>query len=189
MPNKPHTLSESERNKELKRLMDRYSHSIMNRFLEAGFSKDIASELLADVFIKYDKVWQDYRRKDVRIVNPGGMLYKISKNLLYDHLRHMKRQKDAFANDMKSLSSLEQQLPDFHSPETEYIENEHWKILNTILSTLRPRRREIVVLRLLGYSQADIAEKLGITESTVSTLLSKARAEIEAKMHQYNLQA
>lgn len=67
------------------------------------------------------------------------------------------------------------------------IQQEKFKQVYEILQTISPRRREIILLKYYGgLRNHEIAEVLGIEERTVSSHLSRALAEIQAK---YDLQA
>lgn len=66
------------------------------------------------------------------------------------------------------------------------INQEKFKQIYEILQTLSARRREIILLKFYGgLRNQEIAELLDIDERTVSSHLSRALAEIQAK---YNLQ-
>ncbi len=67
------------------------------------------------------------------------------------------------------------------------IQQEKFKQVYEILQTLSPRRREIILLKYYGgLRNHEIADVLNIEERTVSSHLSRALAEIQAK---YDMQA
>jgi len=49
-----------------------------------------------------------------------------------------------------------------------------------VLKELAPRQRRALLLRYSGYGQCDIAKKLGISQSTISRLLEKARVLVKS---------
>lgn len=62
------------------------------------------------------------------------------------------------------------------NPEVDYKLRE---ILEGAISTLTPRQKEALLLRLQGYSIAEIGERLGVEENAANQLLVKAREKLK----------
>ena len=57
---------------------------------------------------------------------------------------------------------------------------------NTMISTLSPHHREVIILReLQGFSYKEIAEALGIAPGTVESRLFRARQDLKERFKGY----
>ncbi|HXC24830.1 MAG TPA: sigma-70 family RNA polymerase sigma factor [Gemmatimonadaceae bacterium] len=64
------------------------------------------------------------------------------------------------------------------------LESKEWQAWwEEALSQLPPRSREIIELRLAGFSYVEIAEQLGITPGTVNTLVVRAYRQLRDYLH------
>lgn len=114
------------------------------------------------------------------IENPLGYLYRISANLVVDHLRHRQRRFD--------LAAPEEDALEVHDPaadtEAMVFSRQQIDLLKQALRELPPRCREVFILhkfRHLGY--AEIASRLEISESTVVKHMIKALAYCKHRVY------
>jgi len=97
--------------------------------------------------------------------SPKAYLYRIVHNRCIDALR--KSGQDAIVN----LEHLQEDVPDEEVVDRSFI----WARLWTAIDRLPAKRREILLLNKRdGLSYAEIASRLGISESTVHNQLTKA---------------
>ena len=54
------------------------------------------------------------------------------------------------------------------------------------MARLTPRQREVLLLTVMGWTQEEIAEELGIARETVKTHLARARGQMAEACHQNN---
>ncbi|MDO8542160.1 MAG: RNA polymerase sigma factor [Opitutaceae bacterium] len=110
----------------------------------------------------YLRLWR--RQLTAPIRSAKSFLYKVARHLAIDSLRHTRRSPFDDVADLARLSVLD---PAPHAAEAACT-NEELDLLLTAIESLPPRCREIVILRKLrGLSQKEIARHMGITARTV----------------------
>ena len=131
-----------------------------------GRSADDADDLIQEAFLRL----QQYRASR-HVQEPEAFLVRTVQNLAIDAIRRKARRGSNVTLDHPVRQLIDPQpLPD------EVLANrQRLQRLRTGLEQLSPRTREVVMLhRLEGYSQAQIAEQLQITVSAVEKHVAKA---------------
>jgi RNA polymerase sigma factor (sigma-70 family) len=127
---------------------------------------EIAADLAQESFIIFFREAQKQT-----IDHPRGFLFRIAKNLAYDHIKHRKVTENY-------LQTKEQSLPppsEFPSAEKLASINERLSAVTRILDELPLRTREIFILnRVYGMTYAETAKELGISDSAVEKHMTKA---------------
>jgi RNA polymerase sigma-70 factor (ECF subfamily) len=131
---------------------------------------DEAEDLALEVF------WRLYRRDLAESDQPvGGWLYRVATNLGYNALRDRQRRKryeeEAARQDLYNHSQ-----PSPAGAAETALERE---TVRKVLSQMKPRHAQILMLRHSGLSYTEIAEALEISKGSVGTLLARAEAEFE----------
>lgn len=121
---------------------------------------ELAKDAVHDVFIN---VWESSAQLN-HLENEKGYLYTMVRNHCLDILRKQKVQKKfSESNDWTDKES-----DDYL--EIEMMREETYRLLEQAISRLPERSREILQLKLAGYKNQDIAEKLNLSVNTVNTL-------------------
>lgn len=130
----------------------------------------------------YLRIW---RRQLTRPVESAkSFLFKIARHLAIDTVRHHKRSPIDSVADLAALDVLDGKPNAAEAACT----NEELDLLLDAIESLPPRCREIVILRKLrGLSQKEIAFKLGITERTVEVQGTKGLDRCEIFLRQRGL--
>ncbi len=127
---------------------------------------DIAADLVQESFIIFFREAQKQT-----IDHPRGFLFRVAKNLAYDHIKHRKVTENY-------AQTKEQSLPppsEFPSAENLVSVNEKLAAIMRILDELPLRTQEIFVLnRVYGKTYAEIAMELDISDSAVEKHMAKA---------------
>lgn len=127
---------------------------------------DIAADIVQESFIIFFREAQKQT-----IDHPRGFLFRIAKNLAYDHIKHRKVTENY-------QQTKEQTLPppsEFPSAEKLASVNERLAAITLILEELPLRTREIFVLnRVYGMTYTETAKELGISDSSVEKHMAKA---------------
>jgi RNA polymerase sigma-70 factor (ECF subfamily) len=138
---------------------------------------DIAADLVQESFIIFFREVQKQA-----IDHPRGFLFRIAKNLAYDHIKHRKVTENYQQTKEQTLP------PPSESPSAEALVSvdERLAAITRILDELPMRTREIFVLnRVYGMTYAETAMKLGISDSAVEKHMAKAllHCRIHFKAH------
>lgn len=116
----------------------------------------------------FARIYESAQRERPLLVKP--FLFQIARNLMIDHLRKQS------VVPLETIADFEwANLPDDKpSSERQAAARQELRLLQTALDDLPPRCRQIVVMqRVEGFSQKQIAGQLGITVETVQTQLAK----------------
>ena len=146
-----------------------YSSELLSKLIKLVKSETVAQEILQDVFLK---IWDNHKKIDAD-KSFRSFLFKIAENKTYDFFR-----KTARDNKLKE-SLLKAALPEYESIETKIFASENLEILEHAIKSLPPQRQVVFRLsKIEGKSYDEIAEKLGITPSTISDHIVKATKTI-----------
>lgn len=127
---------------------------------------DIAADLVQESFIIFFREAQKQT-----IDHPRGFLFRIAKNLAYDHVKHRKVTENYQQTKEQNLSSPSA----FPSAEKLASIDERLTAIKRILDELPPRTQEIFILnRVYGMTYEETAKKLGISDSAVEKHMAKA---------------
>jgi RNA polymerase sigma factor (sigma-70 family) len=111
---------------------------------------------------------------------PKQFVFATARNLLVNRVR---REQIVPIEAVADLDALDVAM-DEPSPDRQVIARDELKHLQTALDRLTPRCREAVVLgRIEGLSGVEIAERMGITRSTVSRHLTDGLAALADMIH------
>jgi RNA polymerase sigma-70 factor (ECF subfamily) len=139
---------------------------MLMRFLRRSWSDEAeAADLRQETYIR---VYEAARRKRPSPVRP--FVFFIARNLVIDRLRR------------KSVVSIETMADGdwLHVPDNDPVPEQRVAVrqdlqrLEAALDTLPPRCRQVIILRRVhGYSQREVAQKMGIKEETVESQMVK----------------
>jgi RNA polymerase sigma factor (sigma-70 family) len=127
----------------------------------------------------YLHLWR--RQLGAPIRSAKSFLFKIARNLAIDSLRHGSRNPVDSVADIAQLGVLDTRPNAAEAA----ITSEELELLLAAIESLPPRCREIVILRKLrGLSQKEIALRMGITERTVEVQGTKGLDRCETFLRQ-----
>jgi len=116
----------------------------------------------------YARIYETAHRERPVLVKP--FLFQIARNLMIDRLR-----KQSVVS-LESMTDIDwMNVPDDTPlPERQVAARQEIRLLQAALDDLPPRCRQIVImLRVDGLSQKEVARQLGITIETVETQIAK----------------
>jgi RNA polymerase sigma factor (sigma-70 family) len=133
---------------------------LRNRFPSLTDTDDLVQE-------SYARLWR--AREAGRVMNARNYLFATARNAALDLFRHEKVVPMTSITEMQGLRVLDS-APDAAESVSR---NDELALLTEAIRALPARCREVLVLRKLhGLSQKQIAEKLGISENTVAAQAS-----------------
>ncbi|MGY2291757.1 RNA polymerase sigma factor [Pseudomonas sp. SDO528_S397] len=137
-----------------------------------------AADMTQDVFTQ----WLDYRDR-AKVEQPRAFLFQMARNLLRDHwrkqkVRHAAHQDQPDTDDEPATDA--QDDPMAAAQRLQRLEQ-----LKEVLAELSPRRREALMLhRFEGLSQAQIAERMGVSVSMVEKHIAFALLHCKQRLQQ-----
>lgn len=153
-------------------LFDRYHPRLFQYLFNIVKSKEVAEELVMDVFLK---LWL---AKDTlpEIQNLGGFLFRVAHNKSIDFFRAASKDKH-----FSDLIWEKIQMPSQATADTPLLMQEYESKVREAINLLPPQRKKVFLLHQeQGLSHAQIAEKLGISKNTVANTIVEARQFIKA---------
>ena len=155
------------------KFFDRYYIRLCQYVYSIIKDKDDSEDIVQELFLS---VWSNRKKLAVED-NIPGYLYVMSKNLTLNYIRSKANYKNLLKN--------QEEKPEYYE---EYpMETDEFRIaLFDCINLLPARSREILILhRIKGYKQKEIAERLDITVKTIKnqiwTSLQKLRLCLEEK--------
>ena len=128
---------------------------------DAALAADVAQE----TFIRL------YRRGAMPDDVPGWLV-SVANNLVRDEHRRSTRRLRLLAREAAEPPGDDA----LALPDAELVVDERRRAVRAALDTMRERERQLLLLRHEGYSYRELATALGLTESSVGTLLARAKA-------------
>lgn len=110
------------------------------------------------------------------VQHPQSFLYQTARNLAFDHLRRQKVRAAVHPPASDRLEAQVEAVPAAEpSPETQLLDRQRVRRFEAALAELPERARQALVLqRLHGLTQAEIARRFGVTERTIAKDLALA---------------
>ncbi len=154
-----------------------YDHYFPRVFAYVAYrvgSKQDAEDLTADIFLR---VIEAITRFEYRGAGSfATWLFRIAHNAVQQFYRMLQRRGTLLLDDLPEIQSTEL-LPD-----EMFVRKEQFARLQSALTTLTPRRQEIITLRFFGgLRNQEIAAVLNLDERTIASHLSRGLEDLEHK--------
>lgn len=135
-----------------------------------------AEDVVQDAFLK---LWEQGAGKGVR--DEGKFLFRVVRNLAIDRLRRLALEKRYSACD----TMMEQEpAPPSASPEQRLLGADALQHVLSALAELPARMQKALVLsRLEGHTQRDVARELGVSPTLVNFMLRDTLAHCKSKLN------
>ena len=152
----------------------------LKRLLKARLrSEEEAEDLLQELFIRL-------RRGNLacEVQNPTAYLFRMALNLARDHQRERRRAEERDGQWVESVRMTlgTEPIADVPSAEAAYEAKQHLAAVVSALQELSPHARRVFVLhRFEGLTHLQIAERLGISRSTVEKHMTTALKYLVAR--------
>ena len=146
-------------------IFHRYNRRLFHKITSITKSETEAEEIIQELFLR---LWLN-RYKLSAIENPGGWLHTVAANLSLDALRK-KARTFTYAH-----SSEEDDPEDTLQPAAQFELKEVQGLITEAIDKLPSSRKKVFMLsRTQGLTRKEIAQQLGVSESTVKNQLTSA---------------
>ncbi|WP_460946394.1 RNA polymerase sigma-70 factor [Spirosoma daeguense] len=157
-------------------LFRRYYTNLVNHAVRFVYSKEIAEDLVAEVFTTF---WQDRIFENIT-TSYRAYLYQAVRYRAYNYLRWELHQSDSLE------SAKEQSVPTSLQPDQVLHYSELHQKIDAVIQNLPPQcQRAFLLSRIEGKKYTEIAQDMQISNSAVEKLLiralSKLRQELKAE--------
>lgn len=109
--------------------------------------------------------------------NVGGWLYRVATNLGLNAIRSRRRRRRY----EEMAGALRLQRAETVDPDRAVERREVKEQVRHVLSHMKPRKAQILILRHTDHSYAEIADILGVASSSVGTMLARAEKDFERR--------
>jgi RNA polymerase sigma-70 factor, ECF subfamily len=124
--------------------------------------------------------WRLWERAPHNADHLGGWLYRVATHLGYNALRAAKR-RTSYEVEAGRFRLEHDSPPD---PAQEAERRDERARVREVLSRMRPREAQLLILRHSGLAYKEIAAALGVAPGSIGTLLARAEKEFE-KLYAY----
>lgn len=141
------------------------------RALERMLSPAESEEVLQEASLR---VWMILDTLDIDAIKPYW--YRVARNFALSRLRHEKVQRTT----LPALMSVTEDAGAFDADRAHEADESHSVLIDAI-NSMPPARRNVFVYRKIdGYSQKEIAEKMGISVNTVENHIANGMRQCRA---------
>ena len=160
-----------------KNIYNQYKNLVFNLALQYCQNRQDAEEITQDVFVKIFDKWQTFR-KDADLKT---WIYRITINQSLDFLKYKQRKKRSFIISLLSSDSSykENLLPDFDHPGILMEQDESLKILMQKIYRLPKNQKTVILLKIEGLTQREVAEIMKLSEGAVESLFQRAKTSLK----------
>jgi RNA polymerase sigma factor (sigma-70 family) len=140
-------------------------------------SEQLSSDILQDAYLRLAQ-----HQTLAAIDNPRAFVFRVVANLVIDHQR-LSANRLPHDVDEETLQAIPEELPD---PETSYQHRQRLEAINKAMEELPENCRLAFYLnRVEGYSHAEVAERLQLSESMVAKHLARAMKHCRDRLRHY----
>ncbi|MFP4082395.1 MAG: RNA polymerase sigma factor [Candidatus Aminicenantes bacterium] len=162
------------------KLVEIYKRKVFNLAYSLTQNRDVADDIAQEAFIKAYFGLESFKFKS----EFGTWLYRITINLIRDHMRKKKRMKKLVREHVKENPFMYKD--EIEEREKKLREEEKRKFVHRFIRTLPEKYQLILTLRdIHGYSYQDIAKILNISSGTVDSRLHRARRQLRKKIEPF----
>lgn len=160
----------------LEPLFRQYQRQLIHYLRRVVSDEDTAADLAQETYLRLASV-----PAAQRISYPRAFLFRTALNLAFDYVRRRKTQRA-----LASPGNLAATLPTPQdSPEQAVFDRQRLALFRQTLEALPPRCREVFILhKVKGLSYAEIAARLGVSQSAVEKHLMRALARCRSALQE-----
>lgn len=160
------------------RLFEQLREPLYRYLLLTSSRPDLSEELTQETFLRLHLLLRDGKR----IANVKAWLFRVAHNLMIDSCRR-NGTKEVFASPDEWERLEHSRAAVGPDPEESFLADERLRRVDDAVSKLSAQQRRCLHLRAEGFRYRDIAEILGVSESTVTENLRRALGRLLRDLH------
>ncbi|WP_407312615.1 sigma-70 family RNA polymerase sigma factor [Desulfosporosinus sp. SB140] len=153
-------------NKDFKNVFEKHYTGVYRLLTCFLSNRATAEDIAQETFLKF------YLSPPRELDNVGGWLMRVARNLAYNHLHREKS---------RAVRESHMELMQITEPELRFEEEEEKDVISQALHSLTERDRICLTLRLSGMSYAEIAQAIEVKETSVGTILARAKERFKVE--------
>lgn len=160
-------------------LYENFYTPIFRFVLKKVSDPELAEDLTQTVFLK---AWKADSSLATNHPSPLAYFYTVARNLVTDHYR---KKKDVSLEGLDEEQDVVGNLPSEELNPQETVEKGETQVfVKDLLETVKPEYREVLDLKFLkGYSNAEVAKRLGKTEMNIRQIQVRALKKLKSQMN------
>ncbi len=156
--------------------MEQYQGSLLRYATRVLNNAEAAQDVVQEAFIRLNGNMEKIRTRGVQV---KGWLFRTTHNAAVDYIRKESRRRNLHERQSKQADLFA------NDPDAQQERNEKQALVMQHLNTLKPKEREVLVLRLQeGLSYKEIAKILQRSEGYVGTLIHTATKKLSQSLRQ-----
>jgi RNA polymerase sigma-70 factor (ECF subfamily) len=165
-----------------RQLVERHQHAVVGTVSKMLGNANDSEDIAQQVFIR---VWKHSKRykPDNKFTT---YLYTITRNLVYNESRRRSRKKTVSSDQLEEDLNFQQAADPAQSPDSELLQAELQKAVDSAIRNLPENQRIAVILRRYeNLPYEEIADVLQTSVSSVKSLLFRARTSLRESLSHY----
>ncbi|HEY1742003.1 MAG TPA: sigma-70 family RNA polymerase sigma factor [Granulicella sp.] len=154
-------------------LYDEYRPRLYRYMQSMQLGRDHADEVIQETFMRLTMELL----KENKIENVQGWIVRVAHNLAINVL---KKERGTVVNDEARSFVMENRADPALSPEETYANKEQFKLMRTVLSSLKPQHRQCFQMRAQGFPYKDIGLALGFSEQRAAFVVKQVAVRLAA---------
>ncbi len=162
---------------------EEYKDRVYNTSLGILQNRNDAEDIVQEVFLEIFRSIDNFRGES----SLSTWVYRVTVNKSLEHIRKSKRKKRfAFVESIFGEKSESENLPDFNHPGVLLENSERSAILFKAIDKLKDSQKSAFVLsKVEGLSNKEIGEVMKISESSVESLMHRAKENLRKFLGNY----
>ena len=154
-------------------LYDEYRPRLYRYMQSMQLGRDHADEVIQETFMRLTMELL----KENKIENVQGWIVRVAHNLAINVL---KKERGTVVNEEARSFVMENRADPALSPEETYANKEQFKLMRTVLSSLKPQHRQCFQMRAQGFPYKDIGLALGFSEQRAAFVVKQVAVRLAA---------
>ena len=175
----------TDQNTKFREIVESFQEKVRSTCFRFVNNPEDANDIAQEVFVQVFESMSHFR-EDAKL---STWIYQIAVNKSIDFIRKKKRKK-RFAQLTSIFKSGEEgeiiEIPSYDNPEKKLEDKEKSELLDWAISKLPENQKTAIILsRYEGFGNKEITKIMGLSLSSVESLLHRAKKNLHKQLHEY----